>query len=74
MQADNYTMPINPTALELKAELERVPDPEPKQTYAQEAKAICAYLTKTEQKALCEKVISEMTVAHTGAACPFQDV
>ena len=61
MEADKDTMPINPTALELKAELERViawlPDPEPKQTFAQEAKAICAYLTKTEQKALCEKVI-----------------
>ena len=34
MEADDYTMPINPTASELKAELERViawlPDPEPK--------------------------------------------
>ena len=40
MEADKDTMPINPTALELKAELERViawlPDPEPEQTYAQE--------------------------------------
>ena len=64
MEADNYTMPINPTASELKAELERViarlPDPEPKKTYGKEAKAICAYLTEKEQAALCEQVLSGM--------------
>ena len=35
-------------------------NPKPKQTFAQEAKAICAYLTKKEQEALCERVLSGM--------------
>jgi len=32
-------------------------------THAKEAKAICAYLTKEQQKALCEMVMSEVNIS-----------
>ena len=36
-------------------------------TAANEAKAICQYLTVDEQKALCERLIAEMSVTPAGA-------